>query len=331
MSRKNKIVSIGPLPPFVIERLQPFGEVVCVPDASREATLDALDEAVILLIARGSVRVDGEILDRAPRLRGVARTGVGYDTVDIAAATDRRIPVLYTPGAMTAAVAEHTLALMLAAVKRLPFWRDCLLSGDWEARYRERSGDLEGTTVGIIGYGRIGRRVRQLLRPFACRVLADDPYIDHAQFREDQVEFVDLEAILQRSHILTLHVPLTEETRGMIHRSNLALIPAGAVLVNTARGAVVESLDLLVESLDSGQLSAVALDVFPEEPPPRDHPILQHPRAILTGHVAARSPLAQKRILETMLSDVLALLSGDRPRRENVVNPEVWAGPGDKG
>ncbi|GAB4238682.1 MAG: hypothetical protein Kow00109_13220 [Acidobacteriota bacterium] len=324
MYAKNKIVSIGPLPSFVMDRLGEFGEVVCVPDASRQATLEVLDDSVILLIPRGSVLVDAEILDRVPRLVGIARTGVGYDTVDIAAATKRRIPVLYTPGAMTGAVAEHTLALMLAAVKRLSFWRDRLLAEDWEARYRERSGDLEGTTVGIIGYGRIGRRVRQLLRPFACPVLADDPYIDHEQFRNDEVEFVDLETILRRSRILTLHVPLTEETRGMIHRGNLPLLPEGAVLVNTARGAVIESLDLLVEALDSGRLGAVALDVFPEEPPPWDHPILRHPRAFLTGHVAARSPLAQKRILETMLEDVIALLSGGRPRRDNVVNPEVW-------
>jgi len=321
--RQERIVSIGPLPSHIVQALREFGEVVCLPDASRSEVLETLDERVILLIARGSVMVDREIMERAPRLRGISRTGVGYDTVDIAEATKRSIPVLYTPGAMTQAVAEHTLALMLAAVKRLFFWRERLLERDWDARYRETNIDLEGASVGIIGYGRIGRRVRGLLRPFGCRVLADDPYIDHSLYREDEVEFVDLETILRSSQILTLHVPLTEETRGMIHRGNLWDLPRGGVLINTARGAVVEDLDLLWQALEDSHLSMVGLDVFPDEPPPWDHPLLRHPRAILTGHVAARTFLAQQRILETMLRDVVRLLSGESPPSENVVNPEV--------
>jgi phosphoglycerate dehydrogenase-like enzyme len=284
-----------------------------------------MDENVILLIPRGSAFVDGRWMDRAPRLKAIARTGVGYDSVSIPDATARGIPVLYTPGAMTRAVAEQTLAFMLAAAKRLNFWRESLAAGNWSARYTARSWDLEASTVGIIGYGRIGRQVRRLCRPFAMQVLADDPYINHAAFADDEVEFVGLDELLSRANIVTLHVPLTDETRGMINAANLTLVQAGSILINTARGSVVESLDLLHSALESGRLDAVALDVFPEEPPDLGHPLFQHPRAILTGHVCARTPLAQRRILETMLADVKAVLEGRRPDFANVVNPEVFA------
>lgn len=319
-----KIVSIGPLPDTVIEKLSAYARVVCIDDNGlREEVLDAVDSEVIIIVARGSVLVDAEILDRAPRLKAVSRTGVGFDCVSIPDATERRIPVLYTPGAMTGAVAEQTLAFILGSAKKLEFWRRALLTGDWNARYTAKSLDLEGAVLGIIGYGRIGRQVRRLCRPFGMSVLADDPYIDHALYREDAVEFMGLEELLSRASIITLHVPLTEETTGLINRRNIQCIRPGSILINTARGPVIESLDLLVEELDGGRLLAVGIDVFPEEPPPADHPIFRHPRALVTGHVSARTPLAQKRILETMLTDTLAVLDGRTPRRENVVNPEV--------
>lgn len=320
-----KILSIGPLPESVSQTLSAYGRVVSIDDnGSREDVLAAVDENVILIVARGSVVVDAEILDRAPRLKAVSRTGVGFDSVCIPDATARRIPVLYTPGAMTRAVAEQTLAFILAAAKKFSFWREALMSGDWNARYTTRSLDLEGATLGIIGYGRIGRQVRQLSRPFGMSVLADDPYIDHSLYRDDEVEFLDLEDLLSSASILTLHVPLTEETTGLINHENIRRIREGSILVNTARGPVIESLDLLVEELDSGRLLAVGIDVFPEEPPPADHPIFRHPRALVTGHVSARTPRAQKQILETMLEDTVAVLEGRMPRLVNVVNPKVF-------
>ncbi len=323
MAERGKILSIGPLPREVIGRFEPAWEVVCVGDESREEVLAALDERVAIIVARGSVRVDGAVMDRAPALRAVARTGVGYDTVAIEDATRRGVPVLYTPGAMTRAVAEHTLAFLLASCKKLGFWRDALCRGDWDARYGEKSLDLEGAVLGIIGYGRIGREVRLLSRPFGLRVLADDPYIDHEAFRDDDVVFVGFNELLARSDVITLHVPLTEETRHMIDRSSLARIKPGAHLINTARGGVVAGLDLLLEALVSGRLAGVALDVFPDEPPLAPHPLFQHPRAVVTGHVAARSPRAQARILETMVREVRSVLEGRTPARANVVNPEV--------
>ena len=323
-----RIVSIGPLPESVIQTLSPHGRIVCIDDnGSREEVLAAIDEEVILIVARGSVIVDAEVLDRAPRIKAISRTGVGYDSVSIPDATERRIPVLYTPGAMTRAVAEQTMAFILGAAKKFEFWRRALTEGNWNARYTTRSLDLEGSVLGIVGYGRIGRQVRRLARPFGMSVLADDPYIDHAQFRDDELEFMGLEELLSRARIITLHVPLNEETTALIHRGNVTCIQPGSILINTARGPVVESLDLLVDELDSGRLAAVGVDVFPEEPPPPDHPIFRHPRALVTGHVSARTPRAQKQILDTMLEDTLAVLEGRTPRRQNVVNPEVLDPP----
>ncbi len=322
-----RIVSIGPLPESVIEALSPHGRVVCIDDnGSRADVLAAVGSDVILIVVRGSVIVDAEILDQAPRLKAVSRTGVGFDSVNIPDATARHIPVLYTPGAMTRAVAEQTLAFILAAAKKFSFWREALMTGDWNARYATRSLDLEGATLGIVGYGRIGRQVRRLARPFEMSILADDPYIDHSLYREDDVEFTGLDELLGRASIITLHVPLNEETTALINRKNIQHVREGSILINTARGPVIESLDLLVDELESGRLLAVGIDVFPEEPPPANHPIFRHPRALLTGHVSARTPKAQRQILETMLHDTLAVLEGRTPRIENVVNPEVFGG-----
>lgn len=322
-TRAKKIVTIGPLPDWARAQLEARYRIVSVGDSDRGTLVEALDETVVCIIARGAVQVDSEIMDRAPSLHVISRTGVGYDSVSIPEATLRRIPVVYTPGAMTAAVAEHALSLILAAVKRHYFWRMSLQTADWDARYREKSLDLEGSTLGIVGYGRIGRQLRKLVRPFGVTVLADDPYIDHTAFEADEVRFVELEEMLAQSDIVSLHVPLNEETCGLINARNIPLIKKGAILINTARGQVVDSLDLLYDCLEAGILGAVGMDVFPEEPPDPGHPLLHHPRCYFTGHVAARTPISQKRILETMLRETLAILEGGVPDPSNIVNPEV--------
>lgn len=322
----RRIVSIGLLPDYVKAQFEPDYEIVCLSDYRREEVAKALNDEVIAVIARGSVYFDGELMDLAPRLKLIARTGVGYDSVSIADATARGLPVTYTPGAMSRSVGELTLSLILAACKKLNRWRQALHEGNWNLRYRDTSQDLEGKILGIIGYGRIGRQVRLLSRGFGMRTLANDPYIDHYAFAEDDITFVSLEELLQQANIITLHVPLTDETCGLINRNNIGLIQPDSVLINTARGPVVESLELLVKAMDGGPLGAVGLDVFPDEPPDPMHPILSHERAYVTGHIAARTPLSQQRILETMVREVRAILNGSRPDLMNVVNPEVFEG-----
>lgn len=325
----SKFIATGILPDWFQDQFaRKFGaRVHVVSDHLREELLESLNSEVVALIARGSTFIDGQIMSLAPNLKVIARTGVGYDSVDIDAATRRGIPVTYTPGAMSAAVAEHTLMLLLACVKQLPLWQHAFSSGDWEARYRNTSLDLEDSTVGIVGYGRIGRRVRRLLRCFQTKVVVNDPYLHPDDFAGDDIRFVPLDELLSTSDVITLHVPLTEETRNLIHSENLDCIKQGAILINTARGPVVESLDLLLHALDSSRLGGVGLDVFVSEPPDPNHPLFRHHGVISTGHVAARSIAAQRNILRTTLAEIERVFSGERPSAENTVNPEVFSGP----
>ncbi len=320
---EEKILTIGPLPDWVLNRFTPQYEIVTVEDSDRSEVLKACDKSVVAIIARGAVIIDAEIMDSAPSLKLIARTGVGYDTVSIPDATARGIPVTYTPGAMTKSVAEHAMSLIFSAFKKLAYWQNSLVHNDWNARYREKSRDLEQSTLGIIGYGRIGRHLRLICKPLEMKVLVDDPYIDHSLYQDDDVTFTDLEGVLRGSDVVSLHVPLNQETTGLINRENLSLIKPGTTLVNTSRGRVIESLDIIYEALENGSLGAAGLDVYPDEPPETHHPIFTHPRAILTGHVAARSPLSQKRILLTMLQEVTAILEGKSPDPVNIVNPET--------
>ena len=321
----KKIICIGPLAEQVIAEFEPEFETIAVSDSCRQEVLDSVDESVAVIIARGSVIVDAEIMDKAANLQLVARSGVGYDTVNIEDATARGLPVVYTPGAMSRAVAEHTLSFMLTALKKLDGWKNCLNEDNWPLRYQDYSLDVQDAIVGIIGYGRIGKQVRRLLRNFDVKVLANDPYIDHSLYQNDEVEFVGFEDLLSVSDIVTLHVPLNEETRGMISADTLARVKRGAVLINTARGSVVEGLDLLCNALNDGLLSAVGLDVFPEEPPDTSHPIFKHPKAFLTPHVAARTRTAQNQIQMDMIAGIRSVISGAEPNLNNIVNPEVFS------
>lgn len=325
---KKKVLCIGPLADQVIEEFDSAYDLVEVSEFSREEALAAADEKTVLIIARGSVVVDDEMMEKTPNLRMVARSGVGYDTVDISAATSRNLPVVYTPGAMSRAVAEHTLSLILSCLKGLDGWKRCLNNRDWNLRYQSFSRDVRDRVVGIIGYGRIGRQVRSLLRPLDVQVLANDPYIDHSEFSHDQVEFVEFGELIAASDVVTLHVPLTDETQDMVNHGNISRFQKGAILVNTARGAVIESLDLLYQSLENGHLSAVGIDVFPEEPPDVSHPLFQHPRAYLTPHVAARTSAAQDAIQMTMIGEIRRIFAGETPNLDNIVNPEVFRCPG---
>jgi len=325
--KEKKILCIGPLAKQVVDEFGADFELVEVDESSRSEALAETDESVVLIIARGSVVVDQELMDKAPNLSMIARSGVGYDTVNIEEASERGLPVVYTPGAMSRAVAEHTLSFILTSLKGLDSWKHRLQKGEWHLRYQSFGRDVRNTVVGIIGYGRIGRQVRSLLREFEVKVLANDPYIDHAEYARDQVEFVSFDELLSSSEIVSLHVPLTEETRSMINAENIHKMKPGAVLINTARGAVVQSLDLLYEALENGRVATVGIDVFPQEPPDTSHPLFDHPRAYLTPHVAARTPAAQDAIQMTMIGEIRRIFAGEAPNLENIVNPEVFRPP----
>ena len=316
------IVSTGPLPDWSKNLFAPYS-LIFSEKFTHEAVLAQMGPQVVGIVARGPVLIDNKMMEAAPNLRVIGRSGVGYDTVDIQTASHRKIPVVYTPGAMARAVAEHTLTLMLAAAKNLHHWQRVLLQGEWKERYGKPNLDLEGSTVGIVGFGRIGRQLRKLLRPFGARILAYDPYLVIRDFGDRDVESVSLSKLLETSDIVTLHTPLNKETRGLINSENIESFKQGSILVNVGRGDLVQSHTLLYQALETGRLQAVALDVFVDEPPDSSHPLFHHPRAILTPHVGSATLLAQRQVIETVAQCIMTVLSGSRPSEQNLVNAEI--------
>jgi D-3-phosphoglycerate dehydrogenase len=305
-----RIVLCGVFPETALKRLQAEASVQVVP-IDRNAVADALRDADAFIL-RNMPFVDEELLTNALRLKVIGRFGVGVDNVDLEVARRRRIRVVYTPGANADAVAEHTLALLLALAKRLRFWHDALVRGDYHLRWTERSVQLQGKTLGIIGFGHVGRAVARRAQAFGMRLLVFDPLVSAETMASFGAERVNLDDLLRESDFVTLHVPLTNETRHLINRERLALMKAGSFLVNTARGEVCD-LDALYEALQSGRLAGVALDVFPDEPPDVSHPIFRHPNFLGTPHVAAHTPETLEHMALVVAEQVLKVLRGEEP------------------
>jgi len=320
------ILSVGPLPEWVKKEFLSTFEIKEVEDSSRVEVLYSLNNYdVLALISRGPVMIDAEVMDNAPLLQAIARTGVGLDTVDVNAASLRSIPVLFTPGAMSRAVAEHTLALILATTKDLFGWHHRVLQSNWDQRYYLQNRDLEGATLGIVGLGRIGQELLKLVQAFNLKILVVDPYLDTSQLsKKNNIQFVELEQLLKQSDIVTLHTPLNEDTRGLINSCNISKFKNGAILINAARGAIIENYDILFTALESQKLSCVAMDTLIVEPPDLSHPFFHHKNVLLTAHVAARTKKSQKTILKTMGHDLAIILKGDLPPLENIANPEIF-------
>jgi D-3-phosphoglycerate dehydrogenase / 2-oxoglutarate reductase len=267
-------------------------------------------------IARADAVVDAELFQRAPRLRVVARTGVGVDLVDLEAASARGIPVVVTPGSGTRAVAEGVLAQALHLIKRLGPLTRLVREGQWAERSTVQIGDLDGATIGIVGYGRIGRRVGEVTAAFGMRVLAYDPFSPPPA----EIDCPDLGALAAASDVLTLHVPLTEQTYHLVDEAFLARVRPGAVLVNCGRGGLLD-LDAALAALTSGRLAGVGLDVFDPEPP-RHHPLFDHPDVVLTPHLMGLTRRATAATFADAAQGVVDVLAGRRPVA--VANPD-WA------
>jgi D-3-phosphoglycerate dehydrogenase len=308
-----RIVATDEVPAVAHELFAPLGEIVV--DGGRDG--DSLARAEVLIV-RGA-RVDAELLDRTRRLRAVARSGAGYDKLDVEAATRRGVPIVYAPGVGSGPVAEGALALIVAAAKRLRELGEVVREGAWESRYDRPGLDLEGACVGIVGLGSIGARVATLCRALGMRVIAHDPSVEPEG--EGAVAMVSLAALAAQSDVISIHCALTEETRGLVDAEFLSAVKPGAVLVNVARGEMVASEDLLAEALDAGRLSAIALDVFPTEPPDAAHPLYADPRVICTPHAVGLTRRWNEEVFTALASGVQSVLAGKRP--PNLLNPEV--------
>lgn len=273
---------------FIVEK-----RASLAPDSLREALSDCEG-----LVVRSETKVTDELMEGAPKLRVVGRAGVGVDNIDVPAATARGIVVMNAPDGNTITTAEHTLALLVALARRVPQANASLKAGKWE-RGRFIGIELQGKTLGIIGLGRIGRAVAVRARSFGMRIIGHDPFVAPEQARDLEIELASLDDVLGRADLITVHTPLTPETRGLIGRDAFAKMKRGVRVVNCARGGLIDE-EALREAIDSGIVAGAALDVFEQEPPPPDHPLLALDEVITTPHLGASTTEAQEGVAFTV-------------------------------
>ena len=260
------------------------------------------------ILIRSATKLTADLIERAERLKVIGRAGTGVDNVDIPAATRRGIIVANAPESNSVAAAEHTLALALALYRNVPQAQATLVDGRWE-RSRFKGSELYGKTLGVIGFGRIGQLVAKRAQSFEMDVIAFDKFVSAERFRELGVEGAEsLDDLLARADIVTLHVPKTPETVGLIGAESIAAMKDGARVVNCARGELVD-LDALTAALESGKLGGAALDVFPSEPF-TDHPIFAREDVVVTPHLGASTAEAQDRAGVVTAEQVTAALTG---------------------
>lgn len=319
---KPLVVVSQAIHPAGMEILELHARVLVPADPSEGAVLAIGAEAEAILIRTHPVLTEA-LMASLKRLRCVARYGVGLDNVDVAAATRLGIPVLHAPGLNANAVAEHALLLMLAVIKRLLPHDAGLRRGAWADLRVRGIGELRGLTLGIIGVGNIGRRVAHLAAAFGMEVLGYDPYLPAEELERRGARKVELDDLLRRADIVSLHCPLTPETRHLLGREAFALMKEGVIVINTARGGTVDQA-ALIEALGSGKVAGAGLDVFDPEPPEADNPLFALGRVVLTPHVAGVSEKANRAIATQVCTDIVRVLRGEHP--SVVANPEVLAG-----
>lgn len=317
----KRIVTTGPIGPEAISILEQVAPVETA-SGSDEKTIIKLMGNTIGIVSRGlEAKVTEAVIEAAADLRVIGRPGAGYDTVDVDAATARKIPLVFAPvGGF--AVAEGALGILLSLVKQLPRSDEIVRGGCWRERYDFLTGDLITHTIGIIGLGRIGAQLARLLVPFEMEVLGYDPIVEQESVSDLGITVVKFDELLERSDYISVHVPLNDGTCGLIDAAAVARMKRGAIFVNTARGGIVESLDVLADGLESGQLRAVGLDVFPEEPPDTNHRLFRDQRCLLSPHNIGTSEVAMARIYRSMATSMVNVLTGKAP--EFCVNPEVF-------
>jgi D-3-phosphoglycerate dehydrogenase / 2-oxoglutarate reductase len=287
-----------------------------------EEVLARIGDADILVV--NMVKMTDSLLSKLTNCRLIIRHGVGYDNVDVAACTRHGIPFAYQPDYCRHDVAEHAIALIMACARKLVRSRRTLeessARGQWDFSALFPIHRMAGKTLGILGVGRIGSLVALKLRSFGFAIVGCDPYLSAARRKQLGLRFVDLETLFKISDFLTVHTPLTDETRHIVNARTLALMKPTAYLINSSRGPMVDA-DALVEAVKAGRLAGAAIDVFDKEPPAPDHPLFALENVILTPHIGWASAEAGWEIRQSILDDILAAAKG-KPAR-CVVNPET--------
>ena len=293
----------------------PRFELVERPGLKGAELADAIAEADAVLV-RSATKITREALSRATRLKVIGRAGVGVDTIDVEAATERGVAVMNAPAGNTVSAAELAFALLLALVRKVPAADRSMKAGQWD-RTSFGGSELHHKVLGLVGAGRVGGEVARRARAFGMRVVAYDPFLSPEAAVELGVELAELDEVLRQADVLSLHVPLTDKTRGLLGATKLALLKRSAVIINAARGGVLDEA-VLIERLRDGSLAGAALDVFDQEPLPADHPLRQLPNVVLTPHLGASTEEAQLNVAVEIAEAVrAALLEGDYSRAVN--------------
>ena len=305
-------------PSLDVERsiLEPLPAELLVAETGKEAELLALAPQADAIMACWE-QVTPAVVDAAPNCRIITRYGVGLDNIPVAHATARGIPVTYSPTYCLEEVAEHTVGLLLAMTRRLTRFDAAIRAGQYKGVPFQGMRRLAGQTLGLLGHGNIARAVAAKARALGMGIIAHDPALQSLPPEEGRL--VDLQTLLAESDAISIHVPLTEHTAGLVNAETLAAMKPGAMLVNTSRGGVVV-LDPLHDALQSGQLAAAALDVFPQEPPDLAHPLFAHPHFIATPHAAFYSEESVRNLQTLAAEQVRDCLLGKTPG--NIVNPD---------
>ncbi|MGQ0647283.1 MAG: hydroxyacid dehydrogenase [Gemmatimonadaceae bacterium] len=299
----------------------PRFDVVVKPGLTPDELANAM-AGVDAVLVRSATRITRASLARADRLKAIGRAGVGVDTIDVDAASERGIPVLTAPAGNTVSAAELTMALLLALARKVPAADRSMKAGEWDRK--SFSGfELYGKTLGLVGAGRIGGQVGKRAHAFGMQVIVYDPYLTADRAQELDVQLGTLDQVLRTADVLSVHVPLTDATAGLIGAAQLATMKQGSLLLNVARGGVVDEAALL-DALQRKHLAGAALDVYEQEPLPRDSPLRTLPNVVMTPHLGASTAEAQQNVAIEIAEAVrAALVDGDL---SNAVNAAKISG-----
>ncbi len=325
--QKKVVITDRPLSHVEVERaiISEAGGFLEVHDSQSIDELQAAVRAAYVILVN-LAPLDRDIISHLDQTRGIVRYGVGYDNVDVEAATEKGIYVANAPGYCSADVAEHTIGLILSLTRRIPEFDSYVRRG----RYKDTMGwkhhrpmpRLAGKKVGIVGFGKIGREVARRLLAFGVSVIVHDPYIKHENLGDLTcgIEFVDMRTLLESSDIITIHAPLTHQTEGMIGKREFTIMKPTALLVNAARGGIVDEIELSA-AVRSGAIAGAAMDTLSSEPPPSNHPLLNQSRIIVTPHVAWYSEESVMDLECIVARQAAQILRGEAP--SNLVNTEL--------
>lgn len=308
---KHRVLVADPIAPSGVERLKRGAEVDVITGQTPEE-LKARIGQYDALVVRSETKVTGEILEAASKLKIVARAGVGVDNIDVPTATRCGVIVVNSPEGNTIAAAEHSIAMLLAMSRKIPDAVASLRRGEWK-RSQFVGVEVYNKVLGVIGFGKIGREVARRGRGLGMRVLASDAYVSPDLARKEGVELVDLPTLYRESDYITVHTPLTRDTRGLLDDAAFEQMSDGVRIINVARGGIVDE-GALLRALDSGKVAGAALDVFEKEPVPADHPLVNHANVVPTPHLGASTQEAQVNVALDVVDQILQVLNGLPPR-----------------